>query len=294
MKCFYLLFSLLFFHQCKSQVKPDTEYNKDDNSLLWEVSGRNTTRSSYLFGTFHLMCSDDISLSVNALQAIKKVDEIYFEIDLDDLSNTLAALQFMTMKNDTILSDLYSPLEYKRIESYFKDSLGMPMAIMKKIKPLLLQALLYPKMLACKTSGVEEAVMKVAKVYKKEIKGLETLAFQSSVFDGIPYRQQAKELLKGVDSLGEIKKEFDSLIKIYKTQKMADIERTISSTEFGTAVNKLQLLDNRNKNWVRLLKPVLENNSLFIAVGAGHLAGTKGLINLLKQEGYILKPVQNR
>jgi uncharacterized protein YbaP (TraB family) len=240
------------------------------------------------------MCSDDISLSVNALQAIKKVDEIYFEIDLDDLSNTLAALQFMTMKNDTILSDLYSPLEYKRIESYFKDSLGMPMAIMKKIKPLLLQALLYPKMLACKTSGVEEAVMKVAKVYKKEIKGLETLAFQSSVFDGIPYRQQAKELLKGVDSLGEIKKEFDSLIKIYKTQKMADIERTISSTEFGTAVNKLQLLDNRNKNWVRLLKPVLENNSLFIAVGAGHLAGTKGLINLLKQEGYILKPVQNR
>ncbi len=240
------------------------------------------------------MCADDISLSFNALQAIKNTDEVYFEIDLDDLANTLGAMQFMTMKNDTILSDLYSPIEYKRIESYFKDSLGMPMAFLKKIKPLLLQALLYPKMLACKSSGVEEAVMKAAKVNKKEIKGLETLAFQSSVFDGIPYRQQAKELLRGVDSVAELKKEFDSLIKIYKTQSLPDIEKVISSTEFGLAANQAQLLDNRNKKWVEMLKPLLPNNSLFIAVGAGHLAGTKGLITLLKQEGYILKPLQNR
>ena len=103
--------------------------------------------------------------------------------------------------------------EYKKVESYFKDSLGMPMMLFQSMKPYFLVALLYPKMMNCKTaSGIEEELMSLAKENKKEIKGLETMQFQASVFDSIPYEWQAKELLKNIDSFSLYKNEFDTML----------------------------------------------------------------------------------
>lgn len=294
MKFLYFFLPVLFFQDCKSQPVEKYPYNKDDNSLLWEISGKGITKPSYLFGTFHLMCKDDINLGKNLKEALKNSDEVYFELDLDDMSNMLGALLFMNMRNDTTLRDLYSAEQYKKVESFFTDSLKMPIGFMQKIKPLLLQALLYPKMMSCKSmSGVEEVLMKLAKENKKEIKGFETMAFQASIFDSIPYDVQAKELLKGIDSIADYKKSFDSLLTVYKTQRLSDIEKLFTNSEFGVVDNQEILLDNRNKNWVAQLKNLLHKKGLFIAVGAGHLVGKNGLIELLRKEGYTLRPVEN-
>jgi uncharacterized protein YbaP (TraB family) len=52
------------------------------------------------------------------------------------------------------------------------------------------------------------------------------------------------------------------------------------------------LLYNRNRNWVQKLKTIMSEKSVTIAVGAGHLAGEKGVIKLLRKEGYTVKPVK--
>lgn len=295
MKCIQLFLPFLFFYSCNAQPAVQSQTNVDNNSLLWEISGKGIQKPSYLFGTFHLMCKEDIKFSKALQQALDNSDEVYFEMDLDDASNTLGALFYMNMKDGKSLNDLYSAEDYKRLSRYFQDSLGMPLTMLNRMKPNFLEALLYPKMMPCKTmSGVEEELMKYAKTQKKEIKGFETIEFQASVFDSIPYEQQAKDLLKTIDSLSDYKKYFDTMLLVYKTQNLKEIEGMFTKTEFGMEENRDILLDNRNKNWVSQLKEILKNKSVFVAVGAGHLVGEKGLIELLKREGYKLRPIANK
>ena len=295
MKLIYLFFPILVFQSCSAQPGEKIQSNSDENTLLWEISGNNLPHPSYLFGTFHLMCREDIRFSNELKQAIKKVSQVYFEMDLDDPSNTLGALLFINMKDGRSLKDLYKPEEYMRLEKYFKDSLQMSLSMIQHMKPGFLDAFLFPKMMPCKTmSGVEEELLKIAKVEKKETRGLETAEFQAAVFDSIPYEKQAKELLNTIDSIDLYKKNFDTMLHVYKTQQLGAIEKMFTKTELGMDENRDILLDARNKNWVEQIKKILPEKNIFLAVGAGHLVGENGLIALLKKEGYILRPLLNK
>jgi uncharacterized protein len=291
-----VLGAMFFFYSCNAQPKQARlKVNADDNSLLWEVSGKGLKKSSYIFGTFHLMCKDDIHFSDQLKTAVTNSDLLYLEMDMDDPSIMLSGLLMMNMKDGKKLQDLYTAADYEKVSSYFNDTLHMPIGLLQRTKPFFLAALLYPKMMPCKTvSGVEEELMKLAKENKKEIKGLETMEFQSSVFDSIPYEDQAKELLKSIDSMVSYQKYFDTMITVYKTQRLTEIEKLFKDTEFGMEDHQDILLNDRNKNWVKQLNTIMKNQGVFVAVGAGHLVGQQGLISLLRKEGYTLKPILNK
>ncbi len=296
MKIIKLVLAVLLLNSCTAQNNSiSLKTNDTDNTLLWEISGKQLTAPSYLFGTFHLICKDDIPFGEQLNKAIKSTDEIYMEMDMDDPATMMGGLLLMNMRGDSTLKKLYKDEEYKKVENFFNDSLHIPIGMFQKMKPFFLMAMLYPKMLPCKTmSGVETELMTLAKENKKEIKGLETMAFQAAVFDSIPYTQQAKELLKTIDSLEAYKKYFDTMVRVYKSQQLNKIEDLFSKSEFGMQDNQDILLDNRNKNWVNQLNVILKKESVFIAVGAGHLVGNMGLINLLRKEGYTLRPIDNK
>ena len=172
MKFTFLLSFASFFLGCQAQKTTGLPGNENNNTLLWEISGKNLKSPSYLFGTFHLMCKEDIHFSANLQAAMKAADEVYFEMDLDDPSNTLGALFLMNMKKGTTLQDLYTPEEFARLNDFFKDSLSMPMLMLQKMKPLFLEALLYPKLMDCKNmSGIEQELLAMAQKEKKEIPG---------------------------------------------------------------------------------------------------------------------------
>jgi uncharacterized protein len=293
MKLSALAVVCICFVSCKAQ--PVLKTNADANTLLWEISGKNLKAPSYLFGTFHLICKDDIPVSAQLKETVKASTEMYMELDMDDPATMMGGLMLMGMRGDTTLKKLYTEEEYKKVADFFNDSLHMPIGMLNGIKPFFLSAMLYPKMLSCKTvSGVEEVLMKIAKENKKEIKGLETMAFQAAVFDSIPYTIQAKELLKSIDSLAAYKVYFDTMVQVYKSQQLDKIQEQFTKSEFGMQENQDILLDNRNKNWVQQLKVIMQKQSVFIAVGAGHLVGENGLISLLKKEGYTVRPLQNK
>lgn len=296
MTLFKVIGAMFFFYSCNAQPKQvRLKVNADDNSLLWEVSGKGLKKSSYIFGTFHLMCRDDIKFSEQLKTAVTNSDLLYLEMDMDDPSIMLSGFLLMNMKDGKKLQDLYTAEEYEKIAAFFKDTLHMPMALLQRTKPFFLAAMLYPKMMPCKAiSGVEEELMKLAKLQKKEIKGLETMEFQSAVFDSIPYEVQAKELLKSIDSLDAYQKYFNTMVDVYKTQRLSEIEKLFKDSEFGMEDHQDILLNDRNKNWVTQLKTIMQNESVFVGVGAGHLVGVEGVINLLKKEGYTVKPLINK
>ena len=296
MRLIKILILITFFYSCNAQPKKQQLIiSKNDNSLLWEISGKGLQQPSYLFGTFHLMCKNYINFSAQLKTALSLSDKVYMEMDMDDPATLFGGILFMNMKDGKTLQQLYSPADYKKVESYFKDSLHTPMSFIEKMKPFFLEAMLYPKMMPCKSiSGVEEELMKLVKLEKKEIKGLETMEFQASVFDSIPYEEQAKELLKSIDSIAVNKQLFDTMLNVYKSQQLNEIENLFNKSELGLEEHQDILLDNRNKNWVAQLKNIMKTTSVFVAVGAGHLVGKVGLIELLRKEGYTLKPLLNQ
>lgn len=145
--------------------------------------------------------------------------------------------------------------------------------------------------------AMEQLVMEEAKKKNKRIDGLETMAYQLSIFDSIPYKLQAKELLKGISTgkkEADGEKEFRELMEAYKAQDLTKLGNMISKSDDGLLQYEDLLLGNRNRNWVAKLKTLLQEKSLVVAVGAGHLPGEKGLINLLRKEGYKVTPVDNK
>jgi uncharacterized protein len=282
-----------YLFSCKAQTPP-LKVNEDNNTLLWQVSGNGLSKPSYIFGTFHLMCKDDIHLSEQLKKAMQSSNEVYMELKIDDPAIMLGGLLYMNMKGDTTLKDLYTSAEFKKVESYFSDSLQTPLSLLVKMKPNMLVALLYPKMMDCSLpASIEEELAGLAKEYKKEIKGLETIEFQASVFDSIPYKAQAKELLKNIDSFQTYKKQFADMLSLYKKQQLDSLSESLDNDP-DTKDYEDVLVNNRNKNWVSQLKVIMKKESVFVAVGAGHLPGKKGLISLLKEAGFTVNPLVNK
>jgi uncharacterized protein len=294
MKVSYLIATVFLFQSCSAQKSPKLPTSKDNNTLLWEISGKGLKQPSYLFGTFHMMCKDDITFSANLQTALAASNEVYFEMDLDDPKNTLGGMFFMNMKNKT-LKELYTENEYNKVATFFKDSLKMKLDFFGKMKPMMLEAMLYPRMMPCKTpSGVEMELMAIATKQKKEIRGFETIEFQSAIFDSIPYETQAKALLKDIDSAATYRIYFNKMVNVYKNQETDKLLEIVSDTTFSEGENNDVLLKNRNENWVKQLKTILKNNNIFIAVGAAHLLGKDGLIDLLRKQGYTVNGIINK
>jgi hypothetical protein len=139
--------------------------------------------------------------------------------------------------------------------------------------------------------------MEEAKSNKKDIKGLETMAYQAGIFDSIPYKMQAEQLVQYVDSSVSDNtaeaREFKELSDAYKSQDLDKLEELSNKSDVSVSNFSDLLLFNRNRNWVVKLKTILPGKSILVAVGAGHLPGEKGVINLLRKAGFILKPVKN-
>jgi len=282
-----------------SSFAQKTNTVKTNNSLLWQISGNGLQQPSYLFGTIHMLCKDDAVLSDSLRQVIKQSKDIYFEVDMDNLFEMIGMITQLKMKNDTTLADLLDKEGYERVKKYFeKNSSMLPFSMLETYKPLLAVSTLAESAMPCESAvAMEQLIMEEAKRNNKNIKGLETMAYQAGIFDSIPYKLQAEQLLSYIDSSGSENNsgatEFDELSKAYKAQDLDKLEEFSRKNDIGISNFTDILLYNRNRNWVEKLKTLLPAKPLLIAVGAGHLPGDKGVINLLRKAGYTLKPVKN-
>lgn len=268
-------------------------------TLLWQISGNGLEKPSYLFGTIHMICAEDAVLSDSLIKIIKNSDQVYFEVDMDNLFEMLSVMRKMKMRGDTTLADLLNKDDYEKVKEYFeKKPTLLPFSDLETYKPMLAASMLMEPGSNCNSAeAMEEVIMKEAKANLKKIKGLETMAYQLSIFDTIPYKLQALQLVKYVNDVNsgkEDSKEYDKLLEAYKDQDLARLEQFTKTSDIGISSFTDILLYNRNRNWVEKLKDILPDHSLLIAVGAGHLPGDQGVINLLRKAGYTVKPVPNK
>jgi len=278
----------------KSKASPATT-----NTLLWRISGKNLSKPSYLFGTMHMLCGDDITLSDSLKAAIQSSDNVYLELEMDNMFEMMGAMQHMNMKGDTTLSDLLTKTEYQKVKAYFDEKGSMiPFAMLETFKPMLAASLIaeqQTKTTCDNMVAMEQLIMQEAKEADKKIKGLETMNFQLEIFDKIPYKLQAKQLYemitKSDDTTGA--DDLTVLTNAYRNQQLEKLGEMTMKEDMGIKNFTELLLYKRNENWAKKLQTLMTDHSLVVAVGAGHLPGKRGVISLLRQAGYKVEPVRN-
>ncbi len=289
MKHFSILFAALFLQNllpARGSAQSD-----DMNNLLWEISGNGLGKPSYLYGTVHMICEKDFFITDRLKEKFGIAEKLYLEIDMDDPSMNMKMLQHAMLK-DKKLSDFFTPEDYARLNDFFRDSIKMPLAMMTTMKPFTLFSIMLMKSMPCESQkSYEFTLVEMAKAQSKEVLGLETIEDQMKIFDEMPDSVQAQMVMRYVNEYAGQREEFARMMENYKKQDLQALyDAIIASPDMAGAQDAL--LFARNRRWIPVIEEAAQKEPLFIAVGAGHLAGEEGVIQLLKNKGYTVKPVQ--
>lgn len=298
-----ILFNVQLFGQDSLVVKIESDTTSAEaqarNSLLWKITGNGLSKPSYLFGTIHIIDKDDFFFTEEMQKAFGSCEAVTFEIKIDDMMNLGAMFSVMkniNMDNGVSLRDLLSEEEYKMVKNHF-DQMNFPFFIAERMKPMFLSAMASGEgspesMKLGKTVSYELELMNNAKKQKKPISGLETMEFQMGLFDSIPYDVQAQMLVESIKVGSTGGDDLEEMTRIYKSQDIEAMQSMMSSDTEGIGRYEELLLTKRNENWIPKMKTQMKDKAVFFAVGAGHLGGEKGVIQLLEKEGYTLTPVK--
>jgi len=295
MKNVLLIVCLFCLFACSSSKKttaiaPPKDEVVIENALLWQVSGKGLSSPSYVYGTIHIICKEDFPSSGTLTEKFREAKNIYPELDMDD-PNMMMKMASLSMMKGQSMKDLMSPADYTYLSAYMKDSLGMPMMLFNKMKPITLMSLLYTKALPCSASeSYEQTMVAMAKQQKKDIKGLEKIEDQMAVFDKIPDSVEAKMILDMIKNMPEQKAQFAQMVDAYKKEDLKSLSNAMSESPEWKGFEDI-MLTNRNKNWIPVMETAMKESTTLFAVGAGHLYGKEGVINLLRQAGYTVTPV---
>ena len=271
-------------------------------SLLWKISGNGIKDTSYLYGTIHLIDKKDFILTPQLKKSFKKTNALVLEVNLEmDTPTKQEMARKMMYPNRQSIQNYVSPSDYNYLHSYLIDTLkisSLKTTIYEKLTPFFFESIIAAEQIK-NVKSYEKTLAKMAR--KKEKLFVETIQEQMDIVNGDSLHIQINNLMRNIRA-GKLNadKEMKEMIKLYVNQDLQELYNyvTASFVEFEKDPKKIdeilaKMLSNRNKKWIPLFSNWMQEKSLFIAVGAGHLAGDEGVINLLKRQGYTVEPVFN-
>lgn len=265
------------------------------NNLLWKVTSPNNKHTSYLFGSMHTNDSLLNTFDKTWWNAFNSCNVFAGEVNGTDTAQVMESLMDMMMK-DTVLSDLYSEEELKRVNRFVIEKTDLATAmILTRLKPFYIMAAIMemPDKIGPFTEIMDIRLQRIAIERNKKVIGLETNSEQAASVGAMSLKEQAKMLLEFVDvghvQSGEMKK-LESLYHLQQLDEMHHFAMTYSTPEMPEKMMDA-LIDERNLRFFERLSDQLSTNSVFCAVGALHLPGETGLINQLRKGGYTVEPI---
>ena len=259
-------------------------------SLLWKIEG-NDIQPSYLFGTFHLLPQEDFLLKDRVKSAFSESAQIVLELDMDDPGMQMEMMQHAAMKDGTTLDQLFTPADYKKLDEMLKSSMGFGLQMFNSFKPFMISSMLIQNYIEGTPASFEVTFVQMAKEAEKEILGLESVADQLNVFDEIPYAEQVQDIVDMLNDEGSIREMYAQMIELYQGEDLEGIYK-FTSDYFDNEQEEELLLNARNRDWIPKIGELAKEKSTFFGVGAAHLGGPEGVVNLLKRAGYTVTAVE--
>lgn len=280
--CLALLYTLPLCAQADAQ----------NRSLLWRISGNGLAKPSYLFGTIHLICPADYLWTPAMQRSLQQSERVCFEMDMDAPGLQMEVAMGMMNTNGQTLKDFFADSQYHIVEQFVKDSLQMDIALFQPFSPMALQSIFAIKTVQCaEPASYESNIMDLAQKQDKEIIGLESVGEQLDLFHNLPTDTVVQNLVYMASHYAEERAKYQQLIGYYKRQNLPALHGIIQRSGAIDA-DISAFVDDRNKKWITRMTDEMEQSSIFFAVGAGHLLGENGIINLLRQQGYTVTAVK--
>lgn len=273
-----------------------------DAQLLWKVTGNGASKPSYLFGTHHVAPIAVLDSVKGFDEALAGVDRVYGEIvmsQMTDPANAMKIAQFTMAPADSTLDKVMTPEQLAAIDRIFAEN-GLPVtsAQVNILKPIAvtntIAVVLSQKALPGfdPNQQLDAAIQKRAIAQNKEVAGLETLDDQLEILFGTPISKQAKDLAELLDDPQKTVTQTYEMANAYMAHDIAKLGNLITDDDSGmTDEEAAKLLYDRNNAWLEVLIGAIPTASVMAVVGAGHLPGENGLINLLRKAGYSVEPV---
>lgn len=261
-------------------------------SLLLKISGKGIKEPSYLLGTIHVLYQDSIPVYEKAKTLLPHCKTYALEVKLENSLAMLSMVKQMTLPDNKSIQDYLSTEEYARLSKYLYEQAKLPIDLVKNFQPIIIQAFIEMNTLDNKDSTealyMDMALQSLAKKNKLKIEGLETMNEQMTSLLSIPIEEQVNALKEFIHSDSALQEDLTS--SLYMKNDVALLYDYLIKQMSPTEIQKL--LDERNERMFERMIPLLEEKPTLIAVGAGHLGGEKGLINLLRKKGYKVEDVE--
>lgn len=263
--------------------------NNSQDSLLWKIESPDNGQVSYLFGTMHVRDLRAFGWLDLALPHLAECDVFATEFDFSETDAEALAIA-LELPEDKDLQQWLSPQAWKNLDRYAHKKFGSSAEAFRHQHPMTVStALSMAFLLEESAHSLDETLWKYARSMGKSTTGVETFADQLDTLRQIPFEQHLKGLTWLLKNYNRHK------IRLYKMmQRYADgeIQALYQAAKKDAKGMRKILLYRRNKLMSIRFAQIASSQSLFCAVGAGHLAGGKGMLRLLKKAGFKVASVK--
>jgi uncharacterized protein len=264
---------------------------------MWQVYDRDT--NIYLFGTVHLLPPGTQWRTAKLDQAAREAGTLVVETIIDEKNPRAFAAELHRLSVRPGLPPIASrvpPEKQAALRAVIAKS-GIPEAALNNMETwaaaFALLQLQFKELGVSGNDGVEIALRKAFADAGKRVEQLESNSQQLGFFDTLPEAAQRKLLEGAIESPAAAKQQFDSMLAAWMSGDVKEIGRTFNAEFQDSPELKDALISRRNANWTYWLHSKLaQPGTIFVAVGAGHLAGDDSVIEMLKKRGLRVRRVQ--
>lgn len=261
---------------------------------LWKLSDPDTT--IYLFGTIHVLPKGIEWMDGPVAKAFDGSDTLVTEIpEIDPAKMQGLVGKIALLPKGQTLKTILNAKDYAALNKALTDN-RLPAGAFDPLEPWFVAVTLSTLPLINQgytaETGVEATLQARAKEAKRPQLGLETAEFQLGIFDALPQKTQVAYLREVIKTMPKLTGQIDTMVKHWAVGNPEKLGQMLNSGQTDPKLMKA-LLTNRNRNWTGWIKERMDKpGTVFIAVGAGHLAGKDSVQSMLKKQGYKLTRVQ--
>lgn len=279
---------------------------ENGKGIFWKIE-KAGLKPSWLLGTMHVSDSRVLTMPKGVAEAVAATDTIVVESDeiLDDKKAAAALFtnpSLMMITDGSTISQHLSPEDNAKLEAGLKER-GIALAAVSRMQPWLIASSF--EMTGCevrrKTAGAKFLDQKLASdaaAEGKQVKGLETLAEQAKAMSDLPIALHLKSLIQTLELGDKINDVNETMTDLYLTGNIGAMIPMLKAvapdqniTDDDTSAFEQRIILDRNKVMAERSAPILDKGNAFIAVGALHLVGDRGLVALLRKQGFTVTAV---
>ncbi len=263
-------------------------------SCLWKVSSK--TGTLYLQGSVHVLKAEHYPLAPAIEQAYAKSDALVLEVDMKEMAAPETQQRIMLkamLPGSKTLQDELAPATYQQLSAKCAEA-ELPITALEKSKPwfasMTLTLVTMQKMGFDPRHGLDKHFHDKAISDAKPVIGLENIDFQIDLFDRLSESNPDALVAHMLTDLERIEAELADLEKAWSNGDLDALEELIAKGFMDYPDLYQTFILDRNERWLKKLEPLLKQSKThMVVVGAGHLSGKRGLIELFKQKGYTLE-----